>query len=364
MRAFVGHPAAVTLLAAFTLAATLVSPPAATGQAGRMGINGLTVGDDGSVPTQSQVDALARAGAAWVRVEFKTDPFGGTDSPQFYAAYDTLVGRYANAGIRVLGLVDNVTMPGSPEQWRANAYETVGGNGNNDYIRGLATMTARIVAHFHGRIRHLEVWNEPNAPNTYLHPSNFAALLTETYAMTKIYNRFDVRLVSGGLHAHSLYGLNCDSAGASYLRQTYSAGIATGTFGWARARTGTWPLDAVGQHPYLRHDGWLSYGDMSMYLNCLRQAYAEYGDGAKPIWVTEFGWRSDYVGHTVQAANIRTAFDVFHDSPYVQMALYFTHLDFFEWYGIWYDFCDIGNPSVEPTCRKPEPYAAFVDSVG
>lgn len=50
----------------------------ATAQAGRMGINGFTVGDDGSVPSREQVRALADAGAAWVRVEFKTDPFGGT----------------------------------------------------------------------------------------------------------------------------------------------------------------------------------------------------------------------------------------------------------------------------------------------
>jgi len=342
------------------LAALLFPAGEAAAQPGRMGINGLTVGDDGSVPDQGSIQALASAGAAWVRVEFKTSPFGGTDSPAFYQAYDALIGSYAAAGIQVLGLVDNVTLPGSPDQWRDNAYETTGGNGNNDYIRGLATMAARIVDHFQGRMYYLEVWNEPNAPNTYLHPSNFAAMLTETYAMTKIYSQLDVQLVSGGLHAHSLYGLNCDSAGAAYLRQTYDAGIATGTFLWARDHIGGWPLDAVGQHPYLRHDWWLSADEMHMYLECLHQAYADYGDGWKPMWITEFGWRSDYVGQTIQAWNIRTAFAAFHDSPYVQMALLFTHVDFFEPYGIWYAGCDLNDPG----CRKPEPYAAFTESVG
>jgi len=338
----------------------LVPVGGAEAQPGRMGINGLTVGDDGSVPDRGSIGALAAAGAGWVRVEFKTDPFGGSDSPAFYQAYDELIDAYRAAGVEVLGLVDNVTLASSPDRWRDNAYETTGGNGNNDYIRGLATMAARIAAHFQGRMRYLEVWNEPNAPNTFLHPSNFAAMLTETYAMTKIYNQIDVELVSGGLHAHSINGLNCDSAGAEYLRQTYAAGIATGTFGWARDRTGRWPLDAVGHHPYLRHDGSLSADEMHSYLECLHQAYAQFGDGGKPIWVTEFGWRSDYVGETVQASNIRTAFDAFHTSPYVGMALLFTHVDFFEPYGIWYAGCDINDAD----CRKPEPYAAFTESVG
>jgi hypothetical protein len=225
-------------------------------------------------------------------------------------------------------------------------------------------MSARIAAHFQGRMSHLEVWNEPNAPNTYLHPSNFAALLTETYAMTKIYNQLDVRLVSGGLHAHSLNGLTCDGAGAEYLRQTYAAGIATGTFTWARDRVGDWPLDAVGHHPYLRHDGPLAGGELAMYLDCVHQAYADYGDGHKPIWATEFGWRSDYVGEQTQAANIRTAFETFHASGQVEQALLFTHVDFVEPYGIWYAGCELGNPGVEPGCRKPGPYAAFAESVG
>src|SRR5918998_3402356 len=204
----------VFLAAVLGMVVLVPSPPEAQAWPGRMGLNGLTVGDDGSVPSRSAIQALGRAGAAWVRVEFKTGPFGGHDSPAFYAAYDELIDSYRTEGIQVLGLIDNVTLPGDPGQWRDNAYETTGGNGNNDYLRGLATMSARIAAHFQGRMSHLEVWNEPNAPNTYLHPSNFAALLTETYAMTKIYNQIDVQLVSGGLHAHTLYGLNCDSAGA------------------------------------------------------------------------------------------------------------------------------------------------------
>lgn len=338
-------------------------PGSGQAQPGRMGINGLTVGDDGSVPSRDQIRALARAGAAWVRVEFKTDPFGGYDSAAFYQAYDALINSYAAEGIAVLGLVDNVTLPGSPDQWRENAWETTGGNGNNDYLRGLATMSARIVAHFHGRMRYLEVWNEPNAPLTYLHPSNFAALLTETYAMTKIYNQFDIQIVSGGLHSHTIYGPSCDSAGAPYLGSVYHAGISTGTFLWARDRTGTWPLDAIGYHPYLRHDGWMPDYELDYYLDCVHGSYGWHGDGDKPMWITEFGWRSDYVGEGVQAANIRTAFAVFHGRWDVQMALLFTHVDFFEPYGIWYAGCDLGNPGVEPTCRKPGPYGAFTESV-
>lgn len=351
------------LLVVVTVLVTLIAPSSTApvqAQPGRMGINGLTVGNDGSVPGQDQIQALANAGAAWARIEFKTDPFGGTDSPAFYQAYDVLFDRYAAAGVQVLGLVDNVTQPGGPDQWQANAWETTGGNGNNDYLRGLATMSARIAAHFQGRMRYLEVWNEPNAPLTYLHPSNFAALLTETYAMTKIYNQIDVQIVSGGLHSHTIYGLSCDSAGAVYLGNTYHAGISTGTFLWARDHIGTWPLDAIGYHPYLRHDGLMPGHELDYYLDCVHGSYGWHGDGHKPMWITEFGWRSDYVGEGTQAGNIRTAFGVFHGRGDVQMALLFTHIDFFEPYGIWYAGCDLNDPG----CRKPGPYAAFTESVG
>ena len=49
-----------TLIVIIAVVAGLLVPAGeASGQPGRMGLNGLTVGDDGSVPDQAAVHALA-----------------------------------------------------------------------------------------------------------------------------------------------------------------------------------------------------------------------------------------------------------------------------------------------------------------
>src|SRR5207237_940823 len=63
----------------------------------------------------------------------------------------------------------------------------------------------------------------------------------------------DVTLISGGLFGHSIGGVyGSDNAGASYLNSTYNMGVnVIGTWKTIKAQTGSYPLDAVGQHIYL-----------------------------------------------------------------------------------------------------------------
>ena len=115
---------------------------------------------------------------------------------------------------------------------------------------GLACPT--LAAHWEGRIRYWEIWNEPNCWTTnpspgvyegcsYIYPSNFAALLAHCHALVHYYSNLDVQIISGGLFGHDIGGFGLGQSGATYLNNTYSVGInQTGKFTWAMTNFAVW----------------------------------------------------------------------------------------------------------------------------
>jgi hypothetical protein len=360
----------VPLLLAAGIAAAQF-PPAAQA-AGPMGINPNTPinTSTGAVTlTQNQVNDLAAAGVGWVRLEFITGPYGNTDSTAFYNAYDQIVNMFVNAGIQVLGLVDYQTEPGGQSAWTQNNQENTGGNGDNNYIVGLGAITARIAQHYAGKITWYEVWNEPNAyascsgsvctGGTFMYPSNFAALLTEVYAQSRIYANIPVKFVSGGVFGHSIGGVyDCTNAGGTYLSNTYNEGInITGKFTWAYQNDGgNYPLDAIGQHIYITQGGTVTTSQIQQYLGCIRSAYTAYDSSNKKVWITEFGWNTYSVSQATQAANIDTSFGVFQSTSYVSNALLYNDQDWAtnQQWGIWMLGCSMDSSS----CQK-QSYATY-----
>lgn len=293
----------------------------------------------GSLPPEEAVRELASSGARWVRLTFATDHFGNTDSPAFYEAYDDYLTMYERAGMEVVALVGDATVPGTPADWRENNREHAGGDGHNDYIEELASVTARIAERFEGRVKYLEVWNEPNCRSrktasgryggcAYIYPSNFAAMLASVYTKLKIEADIDLQVVSGGVLAADDRGTDCARSGADYLADTYHHGIETGKFGRVRDQSGTYPLDAVGQHLYINQAGPVDAFLVRHFLDCVHDAVAETDTEPKDTVVTEFGWPSDVVGQDLQGENLQTAFTAMAQTGYVPAGLYFTHSDF------------------------------------
>jgi hypothetical protein len=164
------------------------------------------------------------------------------------------------------------------------------------------------VGYFHGppyNVKLWELWNEPNAftscsgsvctGGSYIYPSNFAALLADSYQAIKVTSAItDVTLVSGGIFGHSIGGVYSPAnAGVPYLSATYNIGInVTGTWKTIKAHIGSYPLDAVGQHIYLDQSQYSTPATIRAYEDWLRSAYTTYEGPttSKPTIVTEEGW--------------------------------------------------------------------------
>src|SRR5688500_13351109 len=224
---------------------------------------GWAIDDSGNILiTDAIADRLAQSGAGWVRLNFRLGPHS-SDTPAFYATYDTIVSRLRSRGLQIIGLMCNESWPGSQADWQANNWENTGGDGYNTYIDQFGYAFARLAAHWQGQIKYWEIWNEPDCWNSnpapgvyegcsYIYPSNFAAMLAHCHSQVHYYNNIPVQIISGGLFGHDIAGFTWSGSGAQYLDSTYNVAINhTGKFAWTMATYGSYPLDGVGQHIYI-----------------------------------------------------------------------------------------------------------------
>ncbi len=341
-------PWSTLLLIVVLLGSTLVSTPPTSYAAGSKGLQpGAPVDDYGNILITDYIaDQLAASGAQYIRLNFK-NPWG-SDTPAFYQAYDTIVGRLRARGLQVIGLLSNEFLAGSQADWQDNNFERTGGDGHNTYIDTFGYQAGRVASHFHGQIYYWEIWNEPNCYAeaswewgyigcSYIYPSNFAALLSHVWTQLRFYNNFNVQIISGGLFGHEIGGMNETSAGANYLRETYDFGINYGSWSWILANAGQYPLDHIGQHIYISQGSTVSSSALQTYLNWVRNAYATYEGGGtwKRTFVTEIGWRTDAVSETTQATNLRTTYNVTQNTWYVTTACWFFLHDSTAWSEKW-----------------------------
>jgi hypothetical protein len=151
-------------------------------------------------------------------------------------------------------------------------------------------------------------------------------MLTHCHSQVHYYNNIPVTVISGGVFGHNISGFNYASSGAQYLTDTYNTGINfTGKFAWTKNTYGQYPLDAIGQHIYISQGGAVSTSWFGTYLDYLHGVLTTYeGSGAtKKTWLTEYGWHTDAVSESTQAANLSAAMGVFKGKSYGLSALWF-----------------------------------------
>ena len=124
----------------------------------------------------------------------------------------------------------------------------------------------QVVRRYGSRLPVLEVWNEPNLGGFWKdpNPTNYLALLKRTYETVKEANP-SIRVAFGGTS-----GVPMD-----FIREVYKNG-------------GAGLFDIMNVHPYVApfRPEW----NLDLQLESLRRLMAEYGDGEKPLWITEIGW--------------------------------------------------------------------------
>ena len=294
---------------------------------------GAVIDDAGNVLfTDAVAKLIAKAGAGWVRINFRLNGFQDwTETTTFgYSAtslYEQVVANALNSNLQVLGLLSNEAWHGGRADWQANNAKVDGGNGDNDYLRAFSTDAAVVLAeHFAGQIDLWEVWNEPNVSVTFLYPSNFAWLLRHVYEDVKAAGVANARFVSGGLSSQDDDGaITASSTGADYLRDTYAQGIALAGWEDIKATYGSYPLDAIGQHIYIDPFGRTSRRRVGSALQLVRDAYVagEGGTTTKETHITEVGWATNNVSERTQARNLQEAYNEFQDTAYVRTAYWF-----------------------------------------
>jgi hypothetical protein len=206
-------------------------------------------------PTAREELKLMRAARiGWARADFDWSYVEPRRGEWRFDRIDDVVDWAEQEGVNILPILD-YDVP-----WARPAYKHL--DLWLEYVR-------RVVERYKDRIRHWEVWNEPNLEQFWKDKpdaANYVALLKPTYELIK---KIDPELTV-------LFGGTAEIPWA-FIEGVYAAG-------------GKDSFDVMNVHPYryprAPEEGRPLFDDLVR----LRELMAKYGDGEKPIWITEIGW--------------------------------------------------------------------------
>ena len=297
---------------------------------------GMNINPD--APHSNPLNDDALGGMDWIRFVFKlaarVNPAERDDIKHAFAQYDPLIRKYNDKGIKSLIVLNQETVWGNAP-W----------TGNNDW-RTYGNQLARVGGQIAGRYREYgekvayEIWNEGDLPqnpaSVYIEPEQFALVL-KVVAETIRAASPRSPLVFGGLAT----GPN---RGVAYLQRCL------------QALGGTWPVDAIGIHPYGR---WATRApfDWGQQFGTLAQAFAEYENSFPdiPFWITEIGVAADNeIGPQHYAAIADYLTDV-----YQHVAEHHTHIVPVVIWFAWSDWMRNAGVVTRDGSRKAQVYDAF-----
>jgi hypothetical protein len=294
----------------------------------KVGIDvGLQLDPDGNLDIKAE--RARSTGAGWVRVNFVLGPHSSPDDPDWQADFDAIVDAYRAEGLEVYGLIGGEAVPSDAPV------------GSDEWLDSYAVSFVAIVDHFKDRVRVFESFNEPNnwvAENTpALTPERFAEVLARLYLETRVFNghandpAWQVSLVSGALFSFDL----TDSS--DYLEQVYSHGRFAGSWDFVCSQAGSFPLDGLGYHVYVREEPdsgadevLAALGSNVDAVEAVMEAHEAACPTAEPkqLWVSEVGWNAEFTGEDVQARNVDVLFDAYREHSEIALFIWFTLDDF------------------------------------
>jgi hypothetical protein len=323
------------------------------------------VGLDGNRPVEGGApswrvyppDFMAGTGTGYVRINFVLDQWSSPAEGGWLQVYDEIVNGLKGRGIEVYGLIGHEAVREPPEDNFRVARENAAANAWIDrYVGNVVT----VVEHFRDRVKIFESFNEPNdwhgGNKAWIHPYWFAKMLERIHRAVKMERGFtDVTLVSGPLLAHDLGGSeNMTSMATGYLRDTYQAGKEKHGWEEARSSSGSYPLDGIGYHLYVRESAGSTPEDIQQthkkYLDAISEIVQQHDAADKKIFVSEFGW-SSASGEDFQAKSLKAGFEYLRKDPHVALAIYFCTQDF---PGKEYGLC-------RPDKSRKSAYNAFIE---
>ena len=322
------RPGGLVLLLAAAPAAALAAPGV---PCSFYGMNaGAPVSQGDVLLDEELAKEIKGAGVGSVRVSFRLDGAADWDAGKL-SEYDDIIDAVLAAKLEPVGLLAYDAVQGGQDAWNDDPDE----DGLNDYVDSFAGTSQVLFAHFKGRVRQWEIWNEPscwsspdhatdpqNAGCTYLLPRVFSRMMAEVFVRNEaLFAQGAVSMIAGGLFASDLGGSS--SPATDYLAEVYSDGV------WdsLQASVGRrYPWDRLGYHLYVDQGVETDGATMAAYLSAVRALAGQKGDTA-PFSITEIGWTTLEVSEDVQAANLKEAMDLLSARADVADAHWFSFRD-------------------------------------
>jgi len=228
-----------------------------------------------STQLTNMMNGIAASGATWVRLGASWGQAEQKSNTYAWSYSDNPVNAALAAGLNVLFVINGSDIP----SWAASP------SGNlNTFASQYTAFANASVQRYSGspfNIHTYEVWNEPNLGSNWggtASGTQYATVLKSAYSAIKTADASSF-VVSGGLSPAGNDGT--DVSPQTFLTEMYAAG-AGGYF------------DAVGAHPYCfpadpTNSSSASWSFFYNLQSWIYQVMVANGDGAKKVWMTEFG---------------------------------------------------------------------------
>ncbi len=231
----------------------------------------------------------AIAGAGWVKHQVKWSDIEPTETGIDWTQLDAFLAAAEQFDLKIL-----LSVLEAPAWTRAGG----GAAGRPDDLGKFEHFMALLAERYRGRVHAYEIWNEPNLALFWgrdVDAGEYVELLMAGHRGVKAGDPFALVLFAGLAQngaGDAAHGIN----DVEFLRGVYAYkdGIVRNFF------------DIMGNHSYgYRSSPWAEFDSRlqssgmqyldhpSFYFKRFRQlrrVMEEYGDGARPVWLTEFGW--------------------------------------------------------------------------
>lgn len=229
---------------------------------------GFVVADLPPEQLRADLEAVHRLGARWVRVDLSWERIAPTPSSRDWSDADRLLDAADAAGLRVLAVVGYRPAWGTRDDGSADP-------------AGFAGFVGEAARRYRSQVDAWELWNEPNLQRFWTASPDPAAYARLVDAAAREVREHDPAssVVLGGLSPAVDAEDGSQMSPITFLRGVYDAGLDRSLF------------DAVSVHPYSYpalpsgDQDWNTFNRLPDIHDVMVQA----GDGAKPLWLTEYG---------------------------------------------------------------------------
>lgn len=276
-----------------TRGATNGAAAATTGVGGaRLGMNVFLEKEADRQNVVTSVRMLKEGGVGYVRQSFpwqEIEPAPGVyrdpnDGHDTWAKYDFIVEQLTAAGIGILARVDTIPRWARPPGDDVARWDKGPPQDYNNY----ANFVGKLAERYKGKIRHYQVWNEPNLTGEWggkpIDPAQYGLMLQFTWKRVKQVDPA-ILIVTAGLAQTIEDGVKTNNLNElDFIRRLYESGaqpyfdiLSVMDYG-------------LGRSPEDRRTGPAETNFSRLLL--VREIMERYGDAAKPVWVSEYGWLS------------------------------------------------------------------------